>query len=93
MNELFEYHKKLNTKKIILVIVITLFLIISVFDIISNFLNNNSASPLSPNEFIPITPVKLVTYLARPFSLPASIAAIFLLHKRCLTSLSTNMRV
>ena len=50
MNELFEYHKKLNTKKIILVIVITLFLIISVFDIISNFLNTNNTSPTQKHD-------------------------------------------
>ena len=42
MNELFEYHKELNIKKIIIAIIIILFCIVILFEIIGNIINKDS---------------------------------------------------
>lgn len=74
MNELFESHKKLNIKKVLLVVTIVLFLSISIFDIVSNLLNNTTqntkhAEAQNPNSVFYDANNKISVELSKKYEL------------------------
>lgn len=44
MNEIFEFHKKLNIHKIIFIVIISLFILVVLIEIISNLLDKNNTN-------------------------------------------------